>query len=523
MQQHLPAPPLGIMPEGRMPQGLLELVKNGDLDGFEARCLELLETGELPLARLPQCFELIARAGQAERIATLGQMILENVPPGTAPAEILPLACAALAAVPRNEDIRQITIKLYKDVHSQTPGFNAIMESSGLTTGGAARTALRVLDFCLSLNVGDTLISRMDDRVVEVKEVDRDRGLFTLRRDDRTTTIPAREVIREYERVMADDFRVLRQLYPERLSELINDKPVALVIGLIRSHGDLLDADQLKHELAPKYIDQKDWSKWWTRARAKLRRDPHVVIEGRSPVVLSYNAAGISHEEETWEAFQAQKEPVKWVKLVTGYLREQQSRKQTPDSALLERFRDHILQHIATVRTWRAGEALAAALVLQHLGAHGMPGGDAGHTELTKILQSVTKPAQLINELPDDTLWKLALSELPSARPDDWMDSLVMIIPQTNASRLDTLVTVLGQEQRLDAIQQLIDDALADPVDAPEAIYWLWKGPKKTAGLNLPTDVELFRIILDTLSALGATLAPPPEVGRAFRNRVKAA
>ncbi|MFH1745956.1 MAG: GreA/GreB family elongation factor, partial [Planctomycetota bacterium] len=47
--------------------------------------------------------------------------------------------------------------------------------------------------------------------------------------------------------------------------------------------------------------------------------------------------------------------------------------------------------------------------------------------------------------------------------------------------------------------------------------------PKKTAGLNLPTDVELFRIILDTLSALGATLAPPPEVGRAFRNRVKAA
>lgn len=506
-----------------MPQRLRELIESKDLDGFESRCLELLETGQLPLGELATCFELINQAGQAERIPPLAQMVLENIDLDKRAAEALKVVCAGLYAAPKNDELRRAAVEIYERVYGQTEGFAAILESSGLTTGRPARAALRVLDFCLALNVGETLISRMDDRVVEVVEIDRPRGLFTLRRHDRATTIPARELVREYERIDAEDFRVLQQLRPERLPELIHNDPVAVVIGLIHAHGEHIDADRLKHELVPKHISSQEWSKWWTKARTKLKRSPHVIIEGRSPIVLSYSAEGVTLEEETWTAIASQDDPVKWLGTAENYLRELKVRKHKPDEALLKRFHNHIVDYIAKVRPYRPGEALACALVLGQLGEHGLPISDESKELAAAILREAEEPAELMSTLADDGLWKRVLAELPRARPEDWGECAVALFPSAPASQLDALIDQAREAGQLDAVQRHIDDSLADPLDYPELIYWLWKGPKNLAGLRPPSDGELFRVILDTVRALDTILTPPPEVSKQFRGRVKSA
>jgi hypothetical protein len=283
-----------------------------------------------------------------------------------------------------------------------------------------------VLDFCLALEVGDTLISRMDDRVVEVAQVDRLRGLFTLRRADRVTTIPARELVREYERIDPKDFRVLRQLHPERIGELIESDPVALVIGLINAYGQHIDADQLRYELVPRYIEPKSWSKWWTRAKAELKRSPNIIMEGRSPIVLRYSPEGVSLEQEVWEQFTAVSDPEKWLDIAESYLREQKSRKAAPDKDLLHRFREHLRKYAADIRTRRPSEAFACALVAAEIArAEGEPAnGLAG-----EMLAASPQPARWIAELKHDVLWERAFAALPQARPADWPEVVVALLP----------------------------------------------------------------------------------------------
>jgi len=503
-----------------MPQKLRELARAANLDDFESRCLELLDSGNLPLAEVAECLSVIEQAGRAERVAPLAQMIFENIDVAAQPREALKVASAALLAAPKSDQLRQITLDLYRRVYGQTPGFDAILESAGLTTGAAPRAALRVLDFCLALEVGDTLISRMDDRVVEVAHVDRQRGLFTLRRADRVTTIPARELVREYERIAPKDFRVLRQLHPERIGELIETDPVALVIGLINAYGQHIDADQLRYELVPRYIEPKDWSKWWTRARTELKRSPNIIMEGRSPIVLSYSPEGISLEQEVWEQFAAVSDPEKWLNIAEGYLREQKSRKAAPDKDLLHRFREHLRKYVADIRTRRPSEAFACALVAAEIArAEGEPAnGLAG-----EMLAASPQPARWIAELKHDVLWERAFAALPQARPADWPEVVVALLPLSPAARFDRLAEALRTAGRLAELQRLIDDALVDPVNYPEPIYWLWKGPKNPEGLTLPEDTALFATILDTVVALDTTLTPAPQVGRNFRNRVKSA
>ena len=502
---------------------LLELAKSGPYETFEARCLELLEGGQLTLGQLVGPFEQLERAGAGERLATLAQMIFENADVSTDPKAALALARTALIAAPASADLRQKTVELYREVYGHFIRFNVVLEASGLEGGRPVRMALKLLDLCLTLEAGDTLISRMDDRVAEVTEIDRENALFTLRQGGRITTRPAPEVVREFDRVASDDFRVLRQLRPEQLVTLIQDDPVAVVIGLIHAHDGHIDADLLKHELVPKHIDTKDWSKWWTRARNALKRCPHVIIEGRSPVILTYCAAGQTLEDETWQAFETQKFPADWLSTAESYLREKSSRKEKPDEGLLRRFGDHLLQNIASARSRRPSEALACALVINVLSEKGLPASDETKALSVAMLRDAAEPVKLLSGIEHDGLRQRSLEALQAARPSDWILHATALLPAAAANVLEKLANDAVAAGHTEAIQSFIDAGLNDLSEHPELVYWLWKGPKAAKSLNLPSDDDLFRMILDTLSALGRTVSADTEIVKQFRQRVKAA
>lgn len=502
---------------------LLELARSGDFGKFETRCLELLETGQLELPQLVVPFEQWERRGEAQRLPTLAQMAVETAGAESHPKAALALMKVALVASPKNDALRAQAVELYRAVYGTQPGFELVLEASGLTGGRPVRMALKLLDICLTLKVGDTLISRMDDRVVEVTEIDRDNGLFTLRRDGRTTTLPAPEVVREYDRIAADDFRVVRQLHPDQLLQQIQNDPVAVVIGLIHAHGEMIDSDQLKADLVPRYIDPKAWSKWWTRARDHLKRSPHVIMEGRSPVMLSYSAAGRTLEQEIWDALEGQNEPVDWMTTIEGYLRETAARKEQPDAGLLQRFVAHVEKYYTTVVERRPAEALTCGLLLERLAEKGVPSAGTGEPRSVTVLRDAADPGLLLRGVPHDGLRELGLQSLQTTRPADWHEIAIAWLPTAPAGLLDKLTAGIVEAGHVAAVQRFVDAGLSDPPHHPELIYWLWKGPKVADALRLPSDDELFRLILDTLSGLGRTVTAAPEVVREFRQRAKAA
>jgi transcription elongation GreA/GreB family factor len=502
---------------------LVEHARSGDYAAFEASCMEALERGQLALASAAAAYREFEIAGKADQLADLTLMIFENADLTADLKAAITLASVALCAAPRNEALRRATVDLYRRAYGDYIGFDVVLEASGLAGARPPRMAVKMLDLCLTLERGHTLISRSDDRVVEVAAIDRENGLFTLQSAGRTTTRPAVEVAREYDRVAQDDFRVLRALRPEQLSEQIEKDPVAIVIGLIHAHGGMIDADLLKHELVPRHIESKAWSAWWTRARSALKRNPHVIIEGRSPVILSYSAQGQSLEAETWEAFESKAEAGDWVAVVERYLREKGKRNESPDEGLLHRFHDHFIQTIASEQRVRPADALACALAVQRLAEKGLPSTDETRSIAGKLLRGRAAPHELLFEVRDESLRELGFATLRAARPDDWTRFYVASLPHVPANVLDKLATALIEAGSAEPVQAFVETGLSDIADYPELVYWLWKGPKSAKALNLPDDVTLFRMILDALSTLGRSVSAEAEVVKQFRIRVRAA
>jgi len=502
---------------------LLQLVRDNDLDEFENLCLEALEDNTLQLAELVAPFEELERLSRADRAATLGQMVLESTDPQSDPAAALKIARVALLGDPGNDELRERTVALYRQVHGEKPGCEVLLEMSGLATGRAVRSAIRLIDMCLSLQPGDALLSRAEDVVVEVLEVDLENGLVTLRHPRRPKTVTPLELSSEYERVAPDDFRVLRALKPDRLAELLQSDPVAVVIGLIHAHGETISQDLLKRELVPKYISAREWPKWWMKARADLQRSPHVIMEGRAPVLLRYTAEAWTLEDTVWKTLAEQSGPDQWLATLEGYLRAKRKNREEPDVALLARCHQRLERHRLSIEDKRPSEALACALVSERIDETAGGLDDDARELAVAMLRASDDPATLIAGLENETLWARALAALTTARPQDAPARAIELVPVAPATLLDRIIAMAREAGLLELVQTHIDTALADPVDYPELVYWLWKGSKERAGLNLPADDALFTTLVQTLSALGRTLNPSADVTKGFRQRMRAA
>ncbi|MCA9242495.1 MAG: GreA/GreB family elongation factor [Phycisphaerales bacterium] len=501
---------------------LLRLAESGDLAAFESRCVELLGSGAR-LAELVAPFELLGAKVRDERVATLGQTIIE----GAAEADSDALLCVtrvSLLASPQDQTLRTQTIELYRQTHGEKPGFDRLLDVSGLTGDRPARNAVRLLELCLTLKKGDTLLSRTEEQAVEVMDVDLASGLFTVRRGaGRPSVLPAIDLSREFERVERDDFRVLKQLYPDRLRDMLDSDPVTVVIDILKSHGGGMDQDSLKYELTPRFLAPDEWAKWWTKARAKLKKSQYITLSGRAPVYIEYSAQARTLEDEVWERLEGQKEPEQWLATIESYLRDKRALSEEPAQEFIDRVHGRIVDHIKNIRKYRPSEALASALVVERMDRQAGISDDAAKTLAIDMLKESDDAAKLLAGLPDNNLWELGFEALEVANPEAAPGVGLTLMPLAPANVLDQLYASVYAGGRAAEAAAIARTAMDAPVDYPEIMYWLWKGPKQTDGLDLPADADLFAIILDTLDALGRTLIPAASKMRTFRTRIRAA
>jgi transcription elongation factor GreA len=61
----------------------------------------------------------------------------------------------------------------------------------------------------------------------------------------------------------------------EALKKMFRDDFLSFFEILIKSYKGKIDLADIKRELMPKYVEEKSWSKWWTKARSQIKKNPH--------------------------------------------------------------------------------------------------------------------------------------------------------------------------------------------------------------------------------------------------------
>ena len=475
---------------------LQSYAKSNRWSELEKGWLSVIEEPGADKSHLLPVIDTVVKAGQGPLADTLGWAWLSAVKESKPADQALQIGRELLVRLSDGDTLRNELLTLYRNTHTQSPDLEKWLDRSGLKSGKSVRRALRFLDVGLQLKVGTYLLHRTDDHAGKIVELDLAEDSATVQIGKRTQTFEIAELIEEFDVADDNDFRVLQQLAPERISQLIKDDPASLVVGILRSHNNKMNRDALKVMLVPRFVPQEKWSDWWTRLRDQVKKSRNLRIEGRSPMFIVFDSAGQSLEQETWNTFAKATTPREWLEILEGYLREIKQQKLPPDTAFLDRAQKTLVDQIQRfARHKEPALAFTTALVIERVAADGLPVSTESHGMALEMLAKSPNPINIVANVTDTRLWSLAIACVEQAFPEKSAQILAELILYAPAGQCDALAKKVEKAGQGELLVPIVQRALADPGRHTDALMWVWKEPDVKTDLPKPPAMELLTLV----------------------------
>ena len=479
---------------------VLELVERGDMKNLDDQWLAAMEHPDQHRDDMLAALQLLTKDGKHDRAQELGSTWLAAEKERSESADVLPLAREIAVRCKDPEPLREELATLYEEVHADRAELAALIEQSGLRGGKTIRRALRTMEICLHVNVGDYVIARSDEHAGQVTAINPDTSEYTVKTRRGEETLDPDSLGLNYDRVDETDFRVLKQLNPERIADLLKNDPATLIIGLLKSQQGHMDSDHLEHLLTPAFMPPGQWKTWWTKAKTALKRSKHVVMEGKNPVILSYDSQGQTLEDEIEPQWKQAETPLQRLAIIDLYFREAKARKTEIKSAMVEQFHKDLVRRVKVARKGAPDEALQWALVLKRLGETSeIPAEEAAMArEILLEVDDLGKVLARIKSTP--ALYVRALPLVQEARPDDWFKIFAELLPVAPLEACESIAEALTKGEHREMLAASVQLIPTDFNRHFDAVCWLWKSPKSVEEFNPTSPRELLPKLLEHLN-----------------------
>ncbi len=483
------------------PESLVQLIGSGNTSTVESEWMRLLESPEMSPTVLrnyhPVLSELckIGKTSVAEEWAWTAIDAMSNRRP---PAESLGLGSSFLLAVGDSKDLRSQVAELYRAAHKGQEGLEGLLTESGLMGGRPVRRALRTLDVCFPLKVGDFLAARDHDAVSRVESIDRTKWKYAVSTGQSKETLGALELADRFRPASATEFRVLRHYAPDQLAKRLADEPAEVVIELCRQHGDTITSEAIEGLLTPDTFSEEEFKKWWSRARTALKRCPNIKVEGRSPYTVTYHEVAVAHDDDLFTEVSKLRSPLDQLEAVEKYVRESKARGQAASSTTLRKCYDLALAYARELSGRRSLHSAVATTVAWRMGElAGVEGASSGTVEL---FRTVPDAAAVLKTIEHEALFDLACRALIEARPDQWKHQLIAILPTLPMALCDRAASRLVDNGWTAAeFEPVMQKILGSPIAHFEAVLWLWDGPSSK---ELDSKINLLTVLTRILRSL---------------------
>jgi transcription elongation factor GreA len=478
-----------------------QVIREGNHGKIESAWMEALAADDLKPSQLaafaPHVAEL-SRSGKGELAETLVWAAVEAAREQFEPADAVKAAGPLLQALGESESLRAQVSEMYRTAYREREGFEALLTEAGLPGGRPVRRALRTLEVALSINEGDYLLSRDDPSSARVEKIDRSDWRITIISDDGVEVLGAVHLADRYEPTSPNDLMVLKQFDREGLLKRLDRDPVSIISDLCKRKENQIDSDELRELFVPDLMNEAGFKKWWTKARGALKGVPFLQIEGRSPYVITFIDRPITFEDILRREFENEHDLLKKLGHVEQYLKDCAAANQEPSSEELKRCYGAFAERAErAIHAKRPEAGLYGSIACRVGQAASIEGAvDA----LLKVLKDAKNLRRVFDAIPDDGLMTLACEMLIEARPEDWRERFLELLPFLPQSVCDYVATRLVEGgSGSEAFAPIVQKMLGSAVECFEGLLWLWDGPSKP---QIASDVVPVTVLTRILRAL---------------------
>ncbi|MCL2155438.1 MAG: GreA/GreB family elongation factor [Leptospirales bacterium] len=224
-----------------------------------------------------QFFERIERmlvdAKQPDLAADLLKTLLNKYRDDNNPDKAIEFLKKVLNYRPEDMHSRRELIKLYEVKYGDHSQFSQFLKLSKLNNfKSPVKFAIQDFEKNIVFDKGN-YVFHSSWGLGKIDNIDGE-GIVVTFRDKANHSMSIQMALNSLRPITKDHIYVMKYEDPNTLNEIFKNDFMQFFELLIKSYGGEILADDIKSELIPDFVEEKNWVKWWSKARTQIRKGP---------------------------------------------------------------------------------------------------------------------------------------------------------------------------------------------------------------------------------------------------------
>ena len=268
-------------------QQFREFAEQGDHQGFEDLWLERLDAAPAEVDSFIEGGDALASQGQFEKaglyLSMLSPVLLER----ELYLEALQVLRKMAEVAPRERGLRHGLLTAYRGLYADDPNLETFLQMCGVADGKDLKAAVAQMGIFLCMKEGAYLYHPGGWHAGRISEVDADDASLVIDFDEKRGHRMSMEMAaKKTDLIAEDDLRAMKLDRLEEVKRLVEDDPVELIRCGLRSRRGKATLRDLRDRIAGDIIPTKSWSRWWQKARGKVKAAGDITITpGANPTL----------------------------------------------------------------------------------------------------------------------------------------------------------------------------------------------------------------------------------------------
>ena len=443
---------------------LTQAMKEQAWGEYEEAWLDAIEGENVRFSEYLNATSNAITAGHGERAGQMMELILQSgLTDELTPDKKLEFHEALACSLPRNKDARETLLELYKKQFGHIEGFDNCVETSGLMDGTRPAEVIPLFKRMVHYQPGSYVKHRSGWGVGVVKELDPALGTATVdfeKKDGHSVKLEALPQI--CDPLEADHYLVLGWQRPEELRRIAEEEPGELIKLVLRTSNRPIPLARIREALVGVAVPATSWSKWWSRARTAIKKDPLVGLSGgkNNELYLLDGPEALATSIERRFSGLSPKDRLKTIRECLSEIPEDQL-------PLLDGQFKILRRDIVRGDLDHANRVSALLLLRDHA-----PDGEE-ESAIGALVLRAGHCADLLNSLGRDDDMRDTLALIRELDTDDWVQLRSELILQADDSLRELVLNLLDDSGELAIADQIASSVLHRPRRSPLFFLYL--------------------------------------------------
>ncbi|MBN2403286.1 MAG: transcription elongation factor GreA [Spirochaetes bacterium] len=258
---------------------------------------------------------------------------------------------------------------------------------------------------------------------------------------------------------------------PQTLQALFKDDFMDFFEILIKSYDGNIYLSDVKKELIPKYVSQKDWAKWWSKARTEIKKNPHFGVSTKEKDLISLRDKPLTFADELLNNFIKSESFSEKLDIAIEFVNNIESEEGKP-----------VIQYFLDYFNSQTKEGSPTKEILSYFILNGFSKFvDAQKLKLDSIRMKILQFIKSSNELPLISIkisgydYKKDFINLIEEAREDWPNVVSEILFETPVRIHKYIINNLIRANSFNIINLFIDRIITGAKQNPEIFIWVAK------------------------------------------------